>query len=202
MLGSDVSVVTYPLLVLATTKSLAAMGDVVRFVGSRALLTIPSRVLVMGASTRAGPDVLAPPPLIYAGPLVGGLLLDRLVRLPPLPRSLRLPAGLAVLLSGTALAGWFVGTMRAAQTPLDVRRAPTRLVVDGPFRFTRNPGYVALALVYTGVSLLVGGRWPLVLLPGVLATVDRGVVRSEERYLESRFGQEYDRYRRRVRRWA
>jgi|SRR6266487_47511 protein-S-isoprenylcysteine O-methyltransferase Ste14 len=156
----------------------------------------------MSAAARAGPDVLAAPPLIYAGPLLGGLLLDRLVRLPSLPRSLRVPAGLAALMGGAALAGWFVGTMRAAHTPVDVRRAPTRLVMDGPFRFTRNPGYVALALVYTGVSLLAGGRWPLVLLPGVLATVDRGVIQREERYLRRRFGRAYDRYRRRVRRWA
>jgi protein-S-isoprenylcysteine O-methyltransferase Ste14 len=156
----------------------------------------------MGASKRAGPDVLAPPPLVYAGPLLGGLLLDRLVRLPAIPRGLRLPAGLAALLGGAALTGWFVGTMQAARTPLDVRRAPTRLVVDGPFRFTRNPGYVALALVYTGVSLLAGGRWPLVLLPGVLAAIDRGVIQREERYLHHRFGRDYDRYRRRVRRWA
>ncbi len=47
-----------------------------------------------------------------------------------------------------------------------------------------------------------GDQWPLVLLPGVLVTVDRGVIQSEERYLQTRFGREYDRYRRRVRRWA
>jgi protein-S-isoprenylcysteine O-methyltransferase Ste14 len=156
----------------------------------------------MGTSKVSGPDVIAPPPLLYAGPLLGGLLLDRLVRLPPVPRGLRLPAEGAALLGGVALTGWFVGTMRAAGTSIDVRRAPSRLVVDGPFRFTRNPGYVALSLVYCGVSLLAGGRWPLVLLPGVLATVDRGVIQREERYLRRRFGEEYDRYRRRDRRWA
>lgn len=146
--------------------------------------------------------MIAPPPLVYLGPLLGGLLLDRLVQLPRLPRGLRLPVGLAALAGGAALGGWFATSMRAARTPVDPRRAPTRLVVDGPFRFSRNPGYVGLALVYTGVSLLAGGRWPLFLLPGVLATVDRGVIQREERYLERRFGREYDRYRHRVRRWA
>jgi protein-S-isoprenylcysteine O-methyltransferase Ste14 len=139
---------------------------------------------------------------LYGAPLLGGLLLDRLVRLPDLPRRLRLPAGLAALLGGAALTGWFLGTMRAAGTPVDVRHAPTRPVVEGPFRLTRNPGYVALALVYAGVSLLANGRWPQVLLPGVLAAVDRGVIVREERYLERRFGPDYDSYRRRVGRWV
>jgi protein-S-isoprenylcysteine O-methyltransferase Ste14 len=156
----------------------------------------------MDASTGAGPEVIAPPPLLYAGPLLGGLLLDRLLPLPTIPRGLRLPAGLVTLIGGAALGGWFMGTMLAARTPVDVRRSPTTLVVDGPFRFTRNPGYVGLALVYTGVSLLAGGRWPLLLLPGVLAAVDRGVIQAEERYLQRRFGPAYERYRRRVRRWA
>jgi protein-S-isoprenylcysteine O-methyltransferase Ste14 len=156
----------------------------------------------MDAWKGAGPDVIAPPPLLYAGPLLGGLLLDRLVRLPTVPRGRRLPAGLVTLIGGAALGGWFWASMRAARTPVDVRRSPTQLVVDGPFRFSRNPGYVGLTLVYTGVSLLAGGRWPLLLLPGVVAAVDRGVIQAEERHLQRRFGREYDRYRRRVRRWA
>jgi protein-S-isoprenylcysteine O-methyltransferase Ste14 len=156
----------------------------------------------MSTSSAAGPDVVAPPPLIYAGGLLGGLLLDRLVRLPSLPRRLRLPAGVAAVLGGAALGGWFAGTMRAAGTPIDPRHAPTRLVVEGPFQLTRNPGYVALAVFYAGVSLVAGGRWPLVLLPAVLTVVDRGVIQREERYLQHRFGEEYGRYRRRVRRWA
>jgi protein-S-isoprenylcysteine O-methyltransferase Ste14 len=67
--------------------------------------------------------------------------------------------------------------------------------------FSRNPGYVAFALLYTGMGLLAGGRWPLVLLPGVLAAFDRGIIQCEARYLQRRFGRHYGRYRRRVHRW-
>jgi protein-S-isoprenylcysteine O-methyltransferase Ste14 len=59
-----------------------------------------------------------------------------------------------------------------------------------------------MALTYTGISLLAGGRWPLLLLPGALLAVDRGVIRREEPYLERRFGRTYRDYRSRVRRWA
>jgi protein-S-isoprenylcysteine O-methyltransferase Ste14 len=91
--------------------------------------------------------------------------------------------------------------MRRADTPFDPSKPPTALVEDGPFRFTRNPGYLGFALTYAGISLLTGGRWPLVFLPGVLGVIDRGVIAREESYLEERFGDPYRDYRSRVRRW-
>jgi len=147
-----------------------------------------------------GPDIIAPPPLIYAGPWLGGLILDRLLPLPRLPLPVRV-AGLPLIASGIGLGAWFIWRMRRSGTPVDPRERPTALVTEGPFRYTRNPAYVGLTLTYIGVSLLTGGRWPLLLLPGVLAAVDRGVIRREERYLETRFGSDYLDYRRRVRRW-
>jgi len=147
-----------------------------------------------------GPDLIAPPPLLYAGPLLAGFVLDLLLPLPRLSSALRL-AGLPFLAAGVALAIWFLLSMRRAGTPVDPREAPTALVQAGPFRYTRNPGYIAFTLTYLGVSLLVGARWPLILLPAILVIVDRGVIRREERYLEERFGSDYIGYQRRVRRW-
>ena len=146
------------------------------------------------------PDVIAPPPLLYLGWLLGGVLLDRVLPPPPLPGPLRL-AGAPLLAAGLALGGWFFTSMRRAGTPLDPYETPTALVVEGPFRLTRNPGYLGMALIYAGLSLLTGSRWPLALLPAAVATIDRGVISREERYLERRFGPAYADYRRRVRRW-
>ena len=153
------------------------------------------------AGEHEGPDVVAPPPLVYLVPLLGGLLLDRLVPLPAPPRGLRRPLGVTALTAGLGLMGWFLGTMQRARTPVDVRQAPTRLVATGPFSYTRNPAYVAMAAVYTGISLLLGGRWSLLFLPAALITMDRGVIQREERYLARRFGRDYSSYRGRVRRW-
>jgi protein-S-isoprenylcysteine O-methyltransferase Ste14 len=147
-----------------------------------------------------GPDVIAPPPLLYFAPLAAGLLLDRILPLPRLPWRLT-PAGWAVLAGGMAVMGWFLRTMTSAGTPVDVRRAPTRLVVTGPFRYSRNPAYVGLAVSYLGICLLTRARWSLLLLPAVLATIDQGVIEREERYLRRRFGDDYDSYRSEVRRW-
>lgn len=147
-----------------------------------------------------GPNVIAPPPLIFALPLIVGVILDRLIPLPRLSTGLRL-AGIPLLGGAVALAAWFGTAMVRAHTPIDVRDAPTALVTDGPFEYSRNPGYIALSLCYLGLSLVTGALWPLLLLPGVVATVDRGVVQREERYLEDRFGDAYRSYLRRVRRW-
>jgi protein-S-isoprenylcysteine O-methyltransferase Ste14 len=147
-----------------------------------------------------GPDVIAHPPLLYLAPLLAGSLLDRVVPLPALPSRLR-RLGPPTAMAGAALGAWFVRTMHAAGTPVDPREQPTAIVTGGPFARTRNPGYVAMALVYAGASLAANRRWPLVALPGVLVLVHHGVVRREETYLAEHFGAEYHDYRRRVRRW-
>ena len=148
-----------------------------------------------------GPDVVLPPPLVYLAPLVGGLVLDRLIPLPRLPRWSTVPVGAAALTGGVALMGWFLRTMRQVDTPVDVRQAPRHLAVAGPFRYTRNPAYVAFTATYLGISLLTRARWPLLLLPAALAVIDRGVIRREEVHLQHRFGSDYENYRSQVRRW-
>jgi protein-S-isoprenylcysteine O-methyltransferase Ste14 len=151
-------------------------------------------------SAARGPAIIAPPPLLFAGPWLVGFLLDLIVPLPRLPLALRL-VGLPLMAAGVALLAWFLRTMRRAGTPVDPREAPTALVQAGPFRYTRNPAYSGWTLLYLGVALLAGSRWALILLPAVLVAVDWGVIRREERYLQDRFGADYREYRRRVRRW-
>lgn len=151
-------------------------------------------------SAHRHPDVIAPPPLLFLGPLLGGLLIGRLARQPRMPTPVRL-LGLPLVAAGATLGGWFFTTMQRAGTPVDPYETPTALVTEGPFRYTRNPAYVAMALIYTGTSLLAGAGWPLALLPGVIAMVDRGVIQREEEYLEGSFGAPYRDYRSRVRRW-
>jgi protein-S-isoprenylcysteine O-methyltransferase Ste14 len=94
-----------------------------------------------------------------------------------------------------------IRAMRRADTPVDPYEPTTALVIDGPFRFTRNPLYLSLTLVYLGITSLMNAFWPLMLLPAALVIMQRGVIVREERYLESKFGEEYLRYKAKVRRW-
>ena len=145
--------------------------------------------------------MVALPPLLYAGALAVGLLLHWLAPRPPLPATTARILG-AVLVAGSAvLARWGERTMHRAGTNVDPRQPALQLVADGPFRFSRNPLYIALTGLYLGITLLVNAVWPLLLLLPLLAVVRWGIIGREERYLEAKFGESYRAYRARVRRW-
>src|SRR5438477_7839649 len=92
------------------------------------------------------PGVIAPPPLIYVGGLGVGFGLQALLPAPSLPAAISLPAGAVLALAGGALARSFFQAFARVGTPVSPFRAPTRLVTDGPYRLTRNPGYLGMAL--------------------------------------------------------
>jgi protein-S-isoprenylcysteine O-methyltransferase Ste14 len=145
--------------------------------------------------------VIAPPPLIYLGPLLLGLLLHRARPTAFLPRRIARVLGWPLLACGIGVNLWFVVTMRQAHTPLDPRQPVRQVVTWGPFRYSRNPGYTSLAMTYAGIASVVNTLWPLLFLPAVLAVIRRGVIEREERYLERAFGADYRQYKARVRRW-
>jgi protein-S-isoprenylcysteine O-methyltransferase Ste14 len=155
----------------------------------------------MADDGRDNADVIAPPPLIYLLPLLLGLLLNRRLPIPLMPRGLARLLGLPVLGSGIALLYWFFLTLKNAGTPVDPREPVERLVTHGPFAHTRNPGYASMALIYTGISLLRNALWPMLLLPAAVAVIQKGVIEREERYLEGKFGDDYRRYKDEVPRW-
>jgi protein-S-isoprenylcysteine O-methyltransferase Ste14 len=92
--------------------------------------------------------------------------------------------------------------MRRTDTPTDPRKPVSKLLTDGPFRYTRNPAYLSLTIIYVGVSTLRNALWPIVLLAMVLYVIQRDQIEREEQYLERTFGEEYLAYKRRVRRWV
>jgi protein-S-isoprenylcysteine O-methyltransferase Ste14 len=145
--------------------------------------------------------VIAPPPLIYLGNLIFGLLLNRRFPIPFLPSRIARSLGWPLLSGGILLIGWFEWALRHAGTPANPYKPVSQLVTEGPFRYTRNPGYLAMAMIYTGIASLANALWAVVLLPVALMVIQRGVIEREERYLERKFGEEYLRYKARVRRW-
>ena len=157
--------------------------------------------------------VIAPPPLIYLGGLGLGFLLEAV--LPGASLSdivsgehsthfanvLRWVLGGSLLTAGIGLMAWWVASFRRADTPMPPWEPTTALVTDGPFLVTRNPAYLSDTLIYVGVALMADAPWALLPLPGVLALMQYGVIKREERYLERRFGQEYLDFKARRRRW-
>ena len=145
--------------------------------------------------------VIAPPPLIYLGALGVGFGVNAAIGNGSLPSSVRWPVGGASILAGVGLMGSFLEAFRRARTPVDPYTPTRAIATDGPYRLTRNPAYLGMALTYTGIALVANAPWALVSLPAAIAVIDRGVIAREERYLERKFGPTYLDYKRRVRRW-
>jgi protein-S-isoprenylcysteine O-methyltransferase Ste14 len=146
------------------------------------------------------PGIKIPPPLIYLLPLLLGLLLDRRMHVPFLPRGVARLLGWPLVGGGMALAVWFARTMREADTTMHINKPVSRVVQDGPFRYSRNPGYLSLTMLYAGIAVLRNALWAILLLPLLLIVIQREVIEREERYLERTFGEEYLDYKVRVRR--
>jgi protein-S-isoprenylcysteine O-methyltransferase Ste14 len=148
--------------------------------------------------------VITHPPLVYLGGLALGLGADWLLGLPALPEqsaSGGLWLGLAFGGCGLLLILWAGGRFIGARTPLPPHRPTTALVTEGPYRRSRNPIYLGMALIYLGVVCATASLGILVFFPLVILVMEFGVIRREERYLERKFGRDYLDYKARVRRW-
>lgn len=152
------------------------------------------------SSDTSGPVVR--PPIALALAIVAGLVFHWLYPLPFLPAAM--PAGWVgglVFLSGLALLIWSASTFRRAGTAVQASVPTTSIVADGPYRYSRNPIYVAMFIGLVGVSIGFDSLWHLILLVPFYLVIRYGVVAREESYLARKFGDAYLGYRRRVRRW-
>jgi protein-S-isoprenylcysteine O-methyltransferase Ste14 len=148
------------------------------------------------------PGINVPPPLIYLLPLVLGLLLDRRRTVSFLPRGAARGLGWSLLVGGVALNGWFLRTIRKTDVPIRTDKPVPRLTTEGPFRYSRNPSYLALAMIYAGIASVRNSLWAMLLLAPAVWVMQREVIGREERYLERTFGEEYLAYKEKVRRWV
>ena len=110
--------------------------------------------------------------------------------------------GLAIAFAGGAMTVWcvlafaFVG--RGTPAPFD---PPRRLVVRGPYRFVRNPMYVAAATALASAALYYQSLSLLAYVAVFMLATHLFVVWYEEPTLSRMFGDDYAAYRARVRRW-
>jgi protein-S-isoprenylcysteine O-methyltransferase Ste14 len=115
--------------------------------------------------------------------------------------NLALALGGVMLAIGAFIAGWGLLTFHKAGTTTVPGRASSKLVTWGPYRLSRNPMYVGLAIAYLGEAAILRQIWPVVLLPLPVAYVNWVVIPVEQLKLTDVFGEDYVRYQARVRRW-
>ncbi|MHC3747446.1 methyltransferase family protein [Stutzerimonas stutzeri] len=145
--------------------------------------------------------VILSPPLIYLLFLAAAWLLDAMLPI-TLPQTLWTRyIGWGLIDAGVLLMLWAGLLMLWRKTTVNPYGKPAKLLEEGPFRFSRNPIYLADSLIYLGIALLWASLWPWLLFPAVIVTMQRGVIVHEERLLIQLFGDDYRAYCARVRRW-
>lgn len=110
--------------------------------------------------------------------------------------------GVALISAGVVLMVWATATMLARRTPVMPGQVPEVLVVGGPFILSRNPIYLGDVLVLAGAALWLGPEWGIVLVVPLMTVLTFRFIQPEEARLREAFGNEYEAWARRVRRWV
>ena len=141
------------------------------------------------------------PPFIYLAAVLAGVALELLQPLRWLPARAAAWVGVPLVLLSTALFIASTRRLKVAGTPVPRNQPTTVIVQSGPFRFSRNPIYLALSVLLVGIACGRNSVWLLGTLAAAMGLIGLVVIPREERYLERRFGTEYLQYKTSVRRW-
>lgn len=142
-----------------------------------------------------------PPPLPCLLGVLGGWACDWIWPWPIASYPLALAAGALLIAMVVALSFASAKAFKHHNTPADPARETTAVIDTGPFRYSRNPAYLAAVLLQAGIGCWLNTVWILIAVLPALIAIHYIVVIREEHYLEARFGAEYLDYKIRVRRW-
>jgi protein-S-isoprenylcysteine O-methyltransferase Ste14 len=147
------------------------------------------------------PGVIAFPPLIWLVNAVISVMVHLVIRLPIMRYGICLVCGIVFILLAPTLALSALIIMKAAGTNVHPSEPALTIVRGGPFRFTRNPMYLALCFLQVALGFFLNDWITLLFVVPLALILHYGVVLREERYLTAKFGAPYLQYKRDVRRW-
>lgn len=141
------------------------------------------------------------PPVMLGTLLLMGFGLRALVPCSFASERLASLVGPIIFASALALFLWAVFTMRSGGGSLPTNKPTDVIVSGGPYRFSRNPVYLAMVTLLVGVGLWANSLWFIGMAALDAILLSRGVIAREEEYLDRKFGDSYASYKSRVRRW-
>ena len=143
------------------------------------------------------------PPLMLGILLAGGFGLRTLVPMPIplLGEGIASIGGPTIVVVALVLAIWAARTIRAGGASIPTNEPTDVIVSAGPYRFSRNPIYLAMVMLLIGVGVWANTLWLAAMAVVDAALLSWGVISREEAYLRRKFGAEYSAYTERVRRW-
>ncbi len=143
----------------------------------------------------------AAPPTIFGVAFLAGLGIDFIYPLPVMPLWLQLGSGVAFIAVGVLLIRSSMQSIDGAGTTYDPYAASTSLVTSGIYRHSRNPGYLGLAVIQIGLALMIDSPWIVLSVVVAIIITSQFVIKLEEEKLTRTFGQDYQDYLGKVRRW-
>jgi len=147
------------------------------------------------------PGVIAFPPLIAAIAIGLGAASHAVHAVNLAPHGPVRIAGAVALAVGLGLLVAASSAMVRSGTNVNPSLPALTIVSQGPFRFTRNPMYLAMCLLAAGAGLLLCDLVAVLLTVPLFLVLHYGVILREEGYLTSKFGETYVSYKTKVRRW-
>jgi protein-S-isoprenylcysteine O-methyltransferase Ste14 len=148
------------------------------------------------------PGIIAFPPLIWlVGAVISALVHFFLIRVPIMSYGTCLVCGIALVILAPTLALSALVSMKTAGTNVDPAKPALTIVRGGPFRFTRNPMYLALCLLQIALGFFLNDWITLLFVIPLALILHYGVILREERYLTAKFGEPYLELKRDVHRW-
>jgi protein-S-isoprenylcysteine O-methyltransferase Ste14 len=142
--------------------------------------------------------------VVFGFPLLAaiGLHLTFPLGLPQGPFRLALiPVGAALLVAGLSVALSARREFARLSQSMEPGQPITRMVETGAFSISRNPLYLGIVCLLSGLALLFNVLWILIMLLPSIVLCHFILIAPEERYLASKFGSEYAAYAGSVHRW-
>jgi protein-S-isoprenylcysteine O-methyltransferase Ste14 len=149
------------------------------------------------------PGVYIPPPLIYVAFFFLSVALQKAMPLNSLflQTAVAATAGRVLLIAGILVLLPALWKFLVSKNTLITINPAHYLQTAGIYSFTRNPIYLGLLLLYSGIGFFKGNWWTFIVIPLLIITVQVYIISKEEHYLQRAFGNAYLQYKKKVRRW-
>lgn len=145
--------------------------------------------------------VLIFPPLLYLLVLSTGIIVSYFFSQHFINFSIAMPIGIIFSITGITTLILAATLFRKNKNPVNPSGSTQLIICSGIYKYTRNPMYLSLTLIFTGISIITNSWFSFVLLIPLLLICQKGIIEREEKYLTRKFGDEYLKYKAKVRRW-
>ena len=147
------------------------------------------------------PGVKIPPPIIFIGFGLFGVLINYLKPLTITGSSLLVYFGVLILIGSFLGFGYMINFYKKNETEIEPTKTTFKIITSGLYRHSRNPVYIILCAGPVGLGFIFMTYWAIFAFIPALIVIYFTAVKKEEQYLEKKFGQEYLDYKKKVRRW-